>query len=141
MLIYLILLLMLLFGVFHFDIRKNTVFDKAYTFVLFLIFTLMTGLRYRVGGDALLYDNIFFIFPNLKEYFHYIDKDNYLNYQPLWLLFVAICKSIDPGYYFYQFIHSIVFNIILFWFVRKHTTKPYSVLLILYTYLFYFYYG
>ena len=141
MLIYLILFLILLFGVFHYDFKRNKFLETPYYFFLFLFFTLMTGLRYRVGGDALLYDNVFFIFPDLDGYFYYIEKENYLNYQPLWLLFVAVCKSIDPDYYFYQFIHSIIFNIIIFWFIRKYSFKPYTVLLLLFLFLFYFYYG
>jgi hypothetical protein len=57
MFIYTLLLVLLLFGIFHFDIRKNTFLDKFYFLLLFVFFVLMTGLRYRVGGDALLYED------------------------------------------------------------------------------------
>ena len=141
MLVYSTLLFLLIFGVFHFDYRKKTILKGWYYFFVFLFFTLMTGLRYRVGGDALAYEEYFYAFPDLDSYFSFMKKGNIsFGYQPLFVLFVAICKSINPDYYFYQFIHAVVTNIVLFWFIRKNTKFEFSTILILYLFLFYFYF-
>ncbi len=140
MIIYSIIAIILLFGVFHFDIRKNKVGLGVYYFITFVIMTLMTGLRYRVGGDALVYENYYSIYPDLKNFIRFLKFGNPLGYQPLWVLFVSICKTFDPDYYFYQFFHAIFVNSILFWFVRKQSKYPMSVMAVLYFLLFYFYF-
>ena len=142
MYIYSILLFILFFGVFHFDYRKKRFLKGGYYFFVFLFCTLMTGLRYRVGGDALSYEDYFSSYPDLDSYFYFLSHDNkYFGYQPLYVLFVAACKSIDPDYYFYQLMHSIVFNIVFFWFIKKYSARPFTTILILYVFLVYFYFG
>ncbi|MNK84515.1 hypothetical protein D3C87_1043660 [compost metagenome] len=142
MLVYTILLFILIFGVFHFDYRQKKVLQGGYYFFVFLYCTLMAGLRYRVGGDALAYEDYFSSYPDLNSYFYFLSHDNeYFGYQPLYVLFVAACKSIDPDYYFYQLMHSIVFNIVLFWFIKKYASRPFTTILILYIFMLYFYFG
>lgn len=138
--VYTILLLLLLFGIFHFEKRQNIFFDKAYYILLFILFTLMTGLRYKVGGDALMYEEYYDHMPSL-QWFQFGLKETFLGYQPLYILFVAICKEFSPDYYFYQLVHSVLVNSVLFWFIYTHSRKgKYSVLLVLYVFLFYFYF-
>lgn len=139
--IYLLIFFICLFGIFHYEIRNKALFLKPYYFLLFVICTLMTGLRYRVGGDALLYENYFFVYPTLKNYLYFIEFKNSMNYQPLWILLVAVCKTINPDYYFYQFVHSVIFNSVLFWFLWKYSIKPFTCLFILFINLLYLYYG
>ncbi|RMZ59322.1 EpsG family protein [Chryseobacterium nematophagum] len=141
MLAYSALLLLLVFGVFHYDFKENKFFKGIYYFIILVTGILVTGLRYRVGGDALSYEDYFSYLPDLDHYWHYITKKNYEGYQPGWLLFVAFCKSINPDYYYYQFLHSVVFNSVFFWFFWKHSQKPFTCILICYFFLLYFYFG
>ena len=142
MFVYTILLFLLLFGCFHFDYRKNTVLKSFYFFAIFIFCTLMTGLRYRVGGDALAYEDYFSSYPDLRSYMYFLNHDNeYFGYQPLYLLFVAACKSISPDYYFYQFLHSVVFNSVFFWFINRYSKYKFTTVLICYVFLLYFYLG
>ncbi len=138
---YFLILFFLAFGVFHYDLKGNKYFKNLYYFITFLLFVLLCGLRYRVGGDSLLYENYYHFFPKIGDYLDYLENDNFFGYQPLWLLLVAACKSINPDYYFYQFIHSIIFNSVFFWFIKKKSSKPFTVLLIFFCSLIYLYFG
>lgn len=141
MLIYSIVFLLLLFGVFHYDHRKNIFLGNVYYFLVFTVMTLMTGLRYRTGGDSLMYEDYYPYLPNLDDLLHFISSDTALNYQPLYLLFVALCKVFSPDYYFYQMMHALVVNSVIFWFIQRNTRYRYTVLLLMYFFLIYFYFS
>ncbi len=140
MLVYSIVFLLLMFGAFHYDHRKNVFLKKAYYVLVFLVMTAMTALRYRVGGDSLMYENYFRYLPDLGDFMQFISSNSGLNYQPLFLLFVAACKSVSPDYYFYQLVHAVIVNSVIFWFISKNSAYRYTVLFILYIFLFYFYF-
>lgn len=140
MFVYTVVFLVLLFGVFHFDYRNKKFGKNVYVFVVFVLMSLMVGLRYRVGGDALSYENNFVYMPDLPDFFPFIQRDVSFNYQPLYLLFIAICKSINPEYVFYQLIHAIVVNIIVMRFIYKNSTKFFTSVFLLYGLCIYFYF-
>ena len=140
MFVYTVVFLVILFGVFHFDYRNEKFGKDVYAFVVFVLMTLMVGLRYRVGGDALSYEDYYVHMPDLYDYFPFIERDVSFNYQPLYLLFIAICKSINPEYAFYQLIHAIVVNIIVMRFIYKNSTKFFTSVFLLYGLCIYFYF-
>lgn len=141
MIVYTIIILYLLIGVFIFDILNKKNGSNIYYFFSFCLLVGMSTLRYRVGGDSLHYEDIYEHMPNLNEYYDYLINGNQLEYQPLWLLFVAICRSITTDYTFYQFIHSLIFNISFFIFINKYTKKKFTYLFIFFISLMYFYYA
>lgn len=51
MLVYSIVFLLLIFGAFHYDYRKNVFLKKGYYLLAFLVMTAMTALRYRFSED------------------------------------------------------------------------------------------
>lgn len=140
MLVYSFILLLLLFGTFHFDVRKNVFLSKFYYVLTFVVMTLMVGLRYRLGGDSLQYEDYFGYLPVITDLPYYLKGNNSFNYQPLYLAFVGICKWFDDDYYFYQFVHAVIVNTIIFWFIHRYTKYRYTTLLVLYILLFYFYF-
>ncbi|SKB87488.1 EpsG family protein [Soonwooa buanensis] len=141
MVVYIVLFLLVGFGALHFDILKRKHFMNPYFIFVGVFCTLMVGLRYRVGGDALVYEDYYYLYPDISNYLYFIDHKVFLNYQPLWVLFVAICKTFNSDYYFYQFMYSVVFNMIWLWFIKKHSNNPFTVLFILVINLLYFYFG
>lgn len=140
MFIYSVIFILLIFGVFHYDYRKKLFLDKFYYLFIFVIMTVMTALRYRVGGDSLGYEDTYQYLPKLSDFQQYLVKGNFLQYQPLYILFTSLCKEVTKEYYFYQIAHSITVNVVLFWFIQKYSKSKYIVLFILYIFLFYFYY-
>lgn len=139
--IYLLIFIFIVFCVYFYDIRENNVGKTTSYYFIFLAFVLLSTLRYRVGGDALFYEDMYEYLPDLSGYFLYMEHDNYLNYQPFWILFQAICKSITTEYVFFQFVHSVVFNLSLFYFIKRYTSKPFTYLAILFVSLLYFYFS
>lgn len=139
--VYALIFLMLLFGVYFFDIKRHDTGKNFFLYTVFFALTLMVSLRYRVGGDALFYENYFLRMPELKMYFNFLLNDNYLNYQPLWILLVSISKTVVDNIIFFHFIYALIFNLILLLFLRKFTEKPFSVMLIFFITLLYFYFS
>jgi len=137
---YLVIIIFLAVCVVVFDVKKQTEDRDVAYFVSFLLLVVMCSIRYRVGGDSLSYEDYYETMPDLSNYVDYLDY-NPLKYQPLWLLLVAFCRSVTEEFYFFQTIHAIIFNISLFLFIRRYTQHIFSVLLLLFLSLMYFYYG
>jgi len=49
-------------------------------------------------------------------------------YNPSWYIFNGISKSINDSFYTFQFLHAIVVNVVIFWFIDKYAVKRYAVL-------------
>ncbi len=78
--------------------------------LIFLI--LLAGFRFRVGFDTINYNRYFEEMESLST----LNSNSFLTdrFQPLWILLVAICKSIYPSIYILQLIISIFFNFSVF---------------------------
>lgn len=131
---------MLLFGWFHFDHRKNIFFQKVYYVLVFCVMTGMVALRYRVGGDTLMYMTYYRYLPDFNNLLHFFKSGNIFGYQPGYLLFTGLCKLFSKDYGLYQIVHAVVVNTVIFWFIWVNTRFRYTVLLILYVFLLYFYF-
>jgi hypothetical protein len=121
--IYLLIVLYLLLLVYIFDYKKHkTRKDFWYAFTC-LIFILLSGLRYRIGGDTLTYMNMYDDFPTLftVDWNHFETK-----YQPLWNLFVLIHKTITPDFALLQFTHATILNVSIFAFIKKRTNNLFT---------------
>lgn len=106
-------------------------------FVVFLILVLLSGLRYRVGGDTLLYIVRHERMPDLNQL---INRNfAFPKLQPLWLVFSAVAKSISKEFYVLQFMHAIFINFFIFHFIKKFTKHTFLGILLYYIgYYFYF---
>ncbi|MDR6846397.1 EpsG family protein [Flavobacterium granuli] len=135
--IYFFVLFSLVFSsiLFDFNVSKKQ-FDKLYWFYL-LVFILIAGLRWKVGGDSLSYERSFENeIPDLHEIsFEFIST---FQWEPLFVLLVSLCKTIMNEFWFFQLVHAFFLNITLFVFIKKYASKKY-VALIIYSFFFYFY--
>lgn len=139
--VYLFILILLFFCVYVYDIRGKTKARNTSYMLIFISFVLLSTLRFRVGGDALFYEDFFPHMPDLSNVIYYLQHNNYINYQPFWIILVATSKSIVNEVIFFQLIHSLIFNVILLIFVRRYSLKPFTVLAVLFISLLYFYYS
>ena len=130
-----------MFCVYLYDIRGKIRAKNIAYILIFIIFVLLSTLRFRVGGDALFYEDFFPHMPDLSSVFHFLQNNNYINYQPFWIMLVAICKSIFNNVIFFQLVHSLIFDIILFIFIRRYSSKPFTVITVMFVSLLYFYYS
>ncbi|TAM97765.1 MAG: EpsG family protein [Chitinophagaceae bacterium] len=125
--IYFIVFILLLFCTLDFGQNKNKVLDKIVYFLLFLILTLVVGLRFKVGGDSLAYQEYFSGYPNLAQLKHFDFKS--AEYRPLWYILNAVIKSIDDSFTFFQLVQSFFVNGVIFWFIKKYCKFKYTAIL------------
>ncbi|MCD2421387.1 EpsG family protein [Niabella pedocola] len=135
--IYLFILALILVLVFSYDTNAKKAGGKFWYGFVFITLVCVAGLRYKVGGDSLEYFNSFEnqIPPlNKLQLKHFV----LLRYEPLWILLNSVCKTIVDDFAFFQFVHSIFVNIVLFSFFKKYT--PYKFTAVLIYFLFYYLY-
>lgn len=138
---YLIILISIAFGVIHYDIRRRTIGRSLYIAYIFLCLTFLSAFRYRVGGDSLVYEEYFALYPTLAEYLNSYKGTALLGFQPLWVVLNAIIKSFGGNVYDFQMLHALIFNSALFYFLTKRTKYIFTFLFLFAFFFLYFYYS
>lgn len=139
---YSFILLIILIGVVTYDLGNVQFFRKPFLILCLFLLTLLSGFRYRVGGDALSYEDSYEYIPSLVEIFSNFDINFLLaKYQPLWLFFVSLIKTLFHDYYYWQFFHALCLNVSLYIILRRYTRYYFTCLLLIYLFLIYFYFS
>lgn len=139
--VYTIIFIYLLFCIIRYEIQ-NKVIGKRFSYIfLYIILVSMSTLRYRMGGDGLFYDDYYEDMPTLSDSVRFFFEQNEYGYQPFWIALVAACKSITDSIILFQFVHAAIFNTFLFLFINQYSKKPFTVIMLLYVTLLYFYYS
>jgi len=139
--LYTSIFIFLLICVFWYDLRNQVTGKTICYFISFLLIVGMSSFRHRVGGDALFYEDYYPEMPGLTEVPYFIRYQNFQLFMPLWIIINAITKSLSNNIVFFQILHALIFNTLLFIFIKKYSSKPFSVLLIFFTSLLCFYYS
>jgi len=128
---YLAVFTYIIFLIVKYDILKENNYKKTNYYLLLIIFILLSGLRYRVGGDTLVYMKYFEsqVVP-LSDLT--IDSFKDVRYQPLCILLFSLSKSLGDNFFIFQLIASAIINIGIFFFFSKTTIKYFSAVLIYY---------
>ncbi|MBS1504558.1 MAG: EpsG family protein, partial [Bacteroidetes bacterium] len=97
---------------------------------MLIVLVCIAGLRYRVGGDTLSYIDEYDEIP----YFSQLLKYNFIGsrWDPLWVVFSSICRSINPDFVFLQCIHALIVNTIIFRFIKRNTQYRFTGILLYY---------
>ncbi|MDR1653253.1 MAG: EpsG family protein [Prevotellaceae bacterium] len=128
--IYIVILIILAIPAFLYDICNLERGKTGFLVLEFILLVLLAGLRYRVGGDTLIYMFLFDNYPSLGElqYFDFSEAE----FNPLWYIFNAVIISCGGDFITFQIIHAIIVNSVFFWFFRKHTAFYFSAILMYY---------
>lgn len=135
---YLIVFIFLVYCVWQVDIHGHKKYAKLYYLILFIAFTLIAGLRYKIGGDTINYMSNWNLYPNFESNSIIDDIEKaqltggFIRYQPGWILYCMIIKTIFGSYYVCQLITSLILNLGIFHCVRKYSRQPFIVLLYFY---------
>lgn len=133
---YIIIIILLLFCAIKYDgdYKDNS---KLYWLVCFGLI-LFVGLRYRIGGDSMIYMDNFKYEKKLQN----LTMNDFMDskYAPLWVIFSSFCKTLFNDFTALQLIHSFFVNIVIFWFFKKHLKFKFTAVLF-YFYLYYLYYN
>jgi len=128
--IYFVVFILLLIPVVKYDWMAKIGGESKWYYFNLVVLILLAGLRYRVGGDTLMYMSVFEECPTLDE-LKYFDFDT-AQYNPLWYIFNAVSKSIYDDFFFFQLIHACIVNPIFFSFFRKYCPNYYFSVILLY---------
>lgn len=116
--IYLLPFLLSLYFLIKFDFNKKKAgANFSYNLLLFILI-LIAGLRYKVGGDSQNYFNYFDKIPFLSTLPNYDFIDS--PYDPFWIVLSSMSKTLINDFTFFQIIHAIIVNTIIFWFIKKY---------------------
>lgn len=128
MLIYILLLIYLVFLFYVYDIKSYRKNRKLHYVLSCIILILVAGLRYRVGLDTIAYMRSFEspYYPSLAEFSIWGEYGSDIG----WVFINSLAKSIGGGFYTVQFIQAIIVNVAVFWFVRRHSPKPFMAILL-----------
>lgn len=128
MLIYILLLIYLLLLFYVYDIKSYGKNRKLHYVLSCFILIIVAGLRYRVGLDTIAYMRSFDspYYPSLADFSFWGDYGSDIG----WVFINSLAKSIGGGFYTVQFIQAIIVNVAVFWFVRRHSPKPFMAILL-----------
>lgn len=128
--IYIFVLFLLLFFFINFKTNNVSRNSKSCWYISLIVLILLSGLRYKVGGDTFAYLNNYSEMPDFSEFSNFDFKQ--ARYDFLWYVFCAICKLFSNDYFFMQLIHSILVNVLIFRFIRRYSISVFTSLLLYY---------
>lgn len=137
MAIYIIIILLSLAATVYFDVMRHV---KGRNWVyggLCILLILVAGLRWKVGGDTYNYLYYFNTQPDLSQLLHYPLWKQDLS--PMWLIFVAVCKSICNNFVFLQIAQAAFVNVSFFVFFRRYSHYPFAAVTLYFLLFFLFY--
>ena len=137
--IYLVVFILLLIPVVKYDLMAKSGGEGKWYYLKLIVLILLAGLRYRVGGDTLMYMSMYHEWPAIDE-LKYFDFETAL-YNPLWYIYTSIPKSISDEFWVFQMIQAVIVNSVFFWFFRKYSPQYYFSAILLYYLGYYCYFN
>lgn len=109
----------MLAAVYAYDMRNYKHMEWVSYWSFFIILVFIAGLRYRIGTDSIVYENEYEQMPTLWELARF--KFSSTRYEPGFLLFASIPRTISSDFTLLQFFQATVVNLVVFWFIKKNT--------------------
>lgn len=136
---YLIVFIIALYFVYTYDIKKKKRGRELSYFILFLSVVLLAGCRYVIGGDTVRYMRSWDEMPTFSS--NNVSLESMV-LDPLWILLNVTCKSISDDFIFFQFVHAILLNGILFYgvFIKQEYFKRHVFTVVLFYLIYYLLY-
>ncbi len=135
--IYLLIIVLLIFLSIGYDSGKVTSNKKLWYRITLLLFILIAGFRWRVGGDTASYLTAFY--ENVPYLWNItIDDFIYNRQEPLFLLLNSCVKSLGGGFYVVQLIQATIVNALVFRYNKKHCPYLFSCLLLYFVWFYVF---
>lgn len=133
--IYFIVIILIIFGIYNYDYKKNPHFQLAYWILICIILICIAGFRYRLGGDTPTY---MADYKTLHPISQLTGKDfQESRFAPGYIILTSVFKEITPSFYLFQFFHSLIFNGIVFLFFYRYSKHKFVALLIYFFYLYF----
>ena len=132
--IYLIILILIFYGVYRYDYRRNSDGKLLLWIVICLLMIIIAGLRYRLGGDTVQYISFY---KNLHGITQLSDSDfTRSRFAPGFIVFASLCKAITDDIALLQTIVATIVNTVLFYFFWKNSKNCFFAILLYYFFLY-----
>ncbi len=117
----------------RFDAKSS----NAVYWLLCLVFIIVSGVKYRVGGDPLTYADEYDSYPTFGDF----GSENIfqMRYSPLFYVIVALCKLVSNDFVCFQIVQALVINIAVFWIINRYSRFRFTAVFFYYI-LFYLYF-
>lgn len=116
----------MLAAVYAYDMRNYKHMEWVSYWSFFIILVFIAGLRYRIGTDSIVYENEYEQMPTLWELARF--KFSSIRYEPGFLLFASIPRTISSDFTLLQFFQATVVNLVVFWFIKNNTSHKFLAL-------------
>lgn len=137
--IYLITFLLFSIPVIRFDLMRLEGGRRVWMIAEWLVLVLIAGLRYRVGGDTLIYMNMFETMPSLGELRDFDFEE--AKYNPLWYIYGAIFKSCGDSFTLMQISNALIVNTIFLRFFKRYCPLCFFSAVLVYFFGYYCYFN
>ena len=133
--VYLIILILLLFGIYRYDYRNARSGRLIYWIALCFIFACVAGLRYKLGQDTITYINEY----NTLRPITRINAEDFerTRFAPGFVVITSVFKQFTGEFTFFQFFHSVIVNGVIFYFFYKHCRHIFFAALVYFFYLYF----
>lgn len=130
--IYLLPLTVLIYcSIKYSDSNKQHGNYNAWIWFTLILFISIAALRFEIGADT--------TYSYMPGYEKYPSIDNLkatdfeaTDYQPGWVVFCSLCKFISHSFYTFQFIHAVILNLTIFFFLKRNSKNVFAALLTYY---------
>lgn len=105
--------------VYNFDLRRRNRYAQLAYWTFFVVLVIIAGLRYRLGTDSVVYEGDYEEVPKLWELGSF--NFNSTRFEPGFIVIQSLTRSFSPDFMWFQFLHAIIVNLVIFWFINKNT--------------------
>ena len=126
MFIYIAIFLYLLVITYKHDFKNDKRYLKLNYILSCVILIAVAGLRYRSGYDTNNYMESFEHAPSLSD----IINGREFYGDPLWMYIIGFSKEIYIDFFIVQIIQAVIVNCAVFWFIKRHSPKPFLAVLL-----------
>lgn len=132
MLIYVIIFLFLLVPVVAFHGKEEKNRYNGYFWLELIVLILFMGLRYKIGGDSIRYEEMFDTKTQKISQLLATREWWLMGYQPGWILLMSLCKTITNSFVAVQLLEATAINTAVFLMVRRNCRHPFTFVLLYY---------
>ena len=133
--IYLIVVILILFGIFWFDYRGIKTGKLIYWILICLLLIFIAGLRYRLGQDTITYIQDFSDLHPISK----LKSDDFLRtrFAPGYVIVTSVFKEFTSDFTWFQLFQSAIINSVVFYFFYKYCRHIFFSALIYFFYLYF----
>lgn len=127
--IYFVILLLLVLLSYRYDYCRREQGRMVWIIVIWLLFVLIAGLRYRIGTDSIRYETFYGELPGLdnlrtQDFTH----TKYARFGPGYIFLNSVVKTFSDDFMIFQFVHALIVCSAVVYFLYKNARSVFFAL-------------